>query len=82
MFGIPVEDDFFVKWNHAVFSISTAIRNIEKTTVAASNALDMLWSGIFLALYADYDTQKDFYAQFDRNVSKILSVLEGDEQIL
>ena len=82
MFGIPVDDDFFVKWNHAVFSISTATHNIEKTTVGTSNALDMLWSGILLALYADYDTQKDFYAQFDHNVSKILRVLEGIEQIL
>ena len=34
----------------------------------------MMWSGIYAALYIDYDTQKEFYPQFEGNVAKILRV--------
>jgi hypothetical protein len=81
-FNIPVEDEFFVHWNKAIFSLTTAIQKYEGVGKVTERTLNMLWNGICIALYLDYDTQKEFYAQFENNVAKILSVLESVEVML
>ena len=82
MFGIPTEDEFFIKWNQVVFRLAIGIQSVEEKPDVTPRTLDMLWSGIFMALYADYDTQEEFYPQFEANVSKILKVFAGLEPLL
>ena len=81
-FGIPIEDDFFLKWNQTVFQLVMAIQKIEAKPGVTPRTLDMLWGDIFMALYADYDTQKGLYPQFEENVSKILKVFARLEPLL
>ena len=47
-----------------------AIQKIGKKPGVTHKTLDMLWGGIYMALYMDYDTQNDFYSQFEVNASR------------
>jgi len=80
-FGIPIEDKFFIKWNEALFKLIAAIRKYEGKDGVTERAMDMLWGGIFAALYVDYDTSQDFFPQFEANVTKILGVFEKLEPL-
>ena len=82
MFGIPIEDRFFIKWNKTAFEIMAAFQKIEEKPDVTPRTLDMLWSDVYMALYADYDTQQDFEPQFEANVTKILRVFAGLEPLL
>ena len=81
MFGLPIEDRFFIKWNKTAFELMAALQKIEEKPDVTPRTLDMLWGSIYMALYADYDTHKEFYPQFEANVSKILSVFAGLERL-
>jgi len=74
-FGIPAEDHFFIKWNDTLFKLITAIQELEGKGGVTDKGLGMLWNGIFMALYVDYDTQKEFYPQFETNAFKMLGWL-------
>jgi len=39
--------------------------------------MDMMWGGIYQSLYIDYDTNEEFYPQFEVNITKILRVFDG-----
>lgn len=80
MFGIPIEDTFFIQWNETVIKLIGFIKKYEGMSGVSENALDMFWSAISQSLYHDYDTQKDFQPQFDSNVTKILGFFEKLEQ--
>jgi len=73
-YSIPVEDQFFIKWNEALFKIVTTIQKNDGKDGVTNNAMDMLWSAIFSSLYSDYDIHQDFYQQFKNNISKLLRV--------
>jgi len=45
----------------------------------ADYSVELLWHGIFMALYIDYDTQEEFYPQFEGNVSKMLEIFAAHE---
>jgi Fe-S-cluster containining protein len=79
MFGIPIEDEFFIKWNKTVFELVMAIRKYDGKAGVTPKVLNMMWGGIYMALYIDYDTQKEFYPQFEVNASKILGLFAGLE---
>ena len=79
-FSIPVEDEFFIKWNKTVFSLITAVQKYEGKDGVTERSMEMMWGGIFMALYNDYDASKEFYPQFEINTSKILGIFEALEQ--
>jgi len=79
-FGIPIEDEFFIKWNQTVFELITAIQKYEGRESVTTKSIEMLWNGIFMTLYIDYDTKKEFYPRFEHNTSKILGIFEALEQ--
>jgi len=79
-FGIPTEDEFFIKWNQTVFELITAIQKYEGRESVTTKSIEMLWNGIFMALYIGYDTSKEFYLQFEQNTSKILGIFAVLEQ--
>ena len=82
MFGIPVEDKFFIMWNKTAFELMAALQKFEEKPDVTPKTLDMLWGGIYMALYADYNTKQDFEPQFEANVTKILKVFAGLELLL
>ena len=60
----------------------TLLQKVEEKPDVTPRTLDMLWGGIYMALYTDYDTQQDLEPQFEANVAKILNVFEGLEPLL
>ena len=80
LFGIPTDDHFFIKWNDIVFKLMAAIHKYEGKSGVTDRAMEMMWGGIFSALYIDYDTSMEFYPQFEANAAKILGVFEKLEQ--
>ena len=76
-FGIPVNDHFFIKWNATIFKLIAALSQYEGKDGITDRAMEMMWGGIFSALYINYDTSKEFYPQFETNGANILSVFEN-----
>ena len=73
-FDISIDDAFFIEWNKTIFELTSAIQKYEGKDAVTDKAMGMMWDGIFMALYIDYDTQKEFYPQFEVNATKILSI--------
>jgi len=73
-FNIPVEDHFFIEWNNLIFKLVTSIQKFEEKLNGMHRGHDLIWGGIYKALYLDYDAQKDFDSQFVSNSSKLLTI--------
>ena len=78
-FDIPVEDHFFTEWNKALFSLISTVKKLSEKLSSQSKVYEMIWVGIYMALYVDYDTQKEFDSQFKNNVNKILDTFSKFE---
>ena len=74
-FGIPVKDEFFIKWQKMVMEMGTVFRKIEKKV--SEKTLEMLWNAAFIGLYLHYDTKLDFMSQFDENAQKFTELLHS-----
>lgn len=74
-FGIPVEDEYFVKWQRMVMEMGTVFRKIERKM--SEKTLKMLWNAAFIGLYLHYDTEQDFMGQFEENVQKFTELLHS-----
>ncbi len=72
-FGIPVEDDFFLKWQQAVLDMGNFFRKIEKTV--KHETMELVWRAAFIGLYLHYETGKDFMPQFEDNVKNFFDML-------
>ncbi len=72
-FGIPEEDEFFLLWSRLTIMLHGMISNLEKHH-ASNVALEFFWNLIYIALYWDYETSKEFLPQF-RQASEKLSDL-------
>jgi len=80
-FNIPTDDQFFIKWNEAIFKIITIIQGYDKKDGVTDKTMQMIWGAIFQSLYINYDIHKDFYPQFEDNISKTLSLFDRLNQI-
>lgn len=74
-FGIPVADEFFIKWQNLILEISETFRKMEKT--AGIDTMHMLWSAAYAGLYLHYNTSKEFLLQFDENAKEYLAFLHA-----
>jgi hypothetical protein len=81
MFNIPINDKFYIEWNKLAFTVSTIIRNNEGKKGFGEKNMDVLWGAIFSPLYADYDTKKEFFPQFEDNAAKLYLFFERIEQM-
>lgn len=72
-FGVPLEDSFFLKWQEVVFEMGAAFRKAE--TCVGDQIMEMLWQTATEALYANYDTEKEFLPQFEKNAQSLLEML-------
>lgn len=77
-FGIPVEDEFFIKWQNNVMELSETFRKMEK--MVGLDTMHMVWLATYAGLYLHYDTSKEFLPQFEKNAREYLSVLHTSLQ--
>lgn len=77
-FGIPVKDEFFIKWQSIVMEMGTVFRTIEKKV--CEKTMETLWNAALVGLYLHYDTEQDFMSQFDENVLKFTELLHSVAQ--
>lgn len=75
-FGIPVEDEFYSAWNKTLMSLSMDLRKLEEQSEVTDKVMDMIWSSCYIALYLDYDAEKEFLPQFKENSSKLKAMIE------
>ena len=74
-FGIPINDEFFIKWQKMAMEMGTVFRKIEKKV--SDQTIEMLWNAAFIGLYLHYDTEQDFMNQFDENAQKFTELLHS-----
>lgn len=73
-FGIPLEDEFFVKWNDVIVHLGSMIREcIEQYSI---NKVDDIVTLAYVKLYLDYDTSKEFLPQFEENTEFIQELIK------
>lgn len=73
-FGIPLEDEFFMKWHQTIANIGNFIHKTEK--VCGEELMEKLWSLIFVVLYLNYDTEEDFLPQYMQNAEKLSTMIK------
>ena len=61
-----------------MLELSTFAREMEKKT--SERLMELVWKSYHVALYLDYDIEKDFYPQYLHNVEKLNQLLEPLKQ--
>lgn len=70
--NVPVNDEFFVKWNSVISQVGITIHEVEKK--ADEDRMERYFNLLFGLLYVAYDFKDDFLTQFDRNVEFALEL--------
>ena len=73
-FGIPLEDEYFLKWQKTISMLSPRIQKLEKGL--DDDLMDKIISVIYIKLYLDYDLGIDFYPQFVKNADGCVEMLK------
>ena len=73
-FGIPLEDEYFLKWQKTISMLSPRIQELEKKL--DDNLMDKIISVMYIKLYLDYDLGIDFYPQFVKNADGCVEMLK------
>lgn len=66
---LPIDDEFFLKWQMVLMKVSDYVRATEKEM--PEETFENLNNILFFLLYLAYDTQKDFMPQFIERTEKI-----------
>lgn len=74
-FGIPVDDEFFLRWQETVLKISIFFREVEDRL--SGKTMQLLWSAALSALYLNYDMDQDFMPQFEKNAQELEKLLDA-----
>ncbi len=73
-FGIPLQDEFFAKWQDVILHLGPMIQKcIDQFSEETVNRVITL---AFVKLYLDYDTNKDFFPQFVANTGFIQQLMQ------
>ena len=78
-FGIPLDDDYFIKWQETVVNISQRIKKMEEKF--QTDTMETIWNSIYGLLYLNYDPALDFMEQFEKNRSAVFLALDITEAI-
>lgn len=79
-FGIPEEDEFFLLWSAVTANLGTMARKLEEHR-CSENTMKLVWHVILHALYLDYDTEQDFFSQFEATAAKLTEICETVAQL-
>lgn len=72
-FGIPIGDEFFIRWQKVIIETSMAFGKLEKRV--KSHVMELAWTAAFAGLYLHYDTGQEFMFQFEENVKNFEELL-------
>ncbi len=73
-FNISEEDEFFLKWQQAIFEFGAVFRKTEKET--SDHIMNLMWTATFVGLYLHYDMEQEFMPQFEENVQELIALLQ------
>ena len=68
-FGIPLDNDFFVKWCVIMRDVSACIEVLFKKE-QVEEIVHLVEISIF-KLYLDYDLEQEFMEQFEKNINEV-----------
>lgn len=63
-------ESFFILWSQVVAETSMFLRKLEKMTTN-QDLMFMVWDMMYMLLYIQYDTKKEFEPQFNRNLQQL-----------
>lgn len=72
-FGIPLQDEFFIKWQKVIIGAGTSFKKLEKKFNAKT--METAWTAAFAGLYLHYDLEKEFMPQFEENAQNLQELL-------
>lgn len=72
-FGIPVEDQYYIRWQRIAMLASKVIKSVEGSWTP--HGLNMLLTLIFNMLYLGYDMDKEFEPQFEERAEELRTIL-------
>lgn len=72
-FGIPIEDEFFIKWQKTVLTLGEIFRTAEKTV--SEDIVELGWMVTFVNLYLNYSTAEAFLPQFFKNADETITAM-------
>lgn len=73
-FGIPVEDEFFVKWQTVICRLAPLMR--KAMDLFSQSTVNKMLTLIFVKLYLDYDLNEEFLPQFEKNTELLMSLMD------
>ena len=79
-FGMSAEDEFFIFWQQTIVKLCNNFREMERKV--DPQAMAMLWNITTYSLYIDYDTEKDFRPQYERNFKKVIEIVNDVCKVL
>ena len=74
-FGIPVPEEFFMKWQQIVLEMGNIFRKIEK--VVSHETMELVWTAAFTGIYLHYDIGQEFMTQFESNSKNFFDMLDA-----
>lgn len=74
-FGIPVQDEFFLKWQQTVLDMGNIFRTIERGM--SRNVMEQIWNVVFAGVYLSYDLEQEFLPQFEDNTKKFFELMDS-----
>lgn len=75
-FGIPIDDEFFTKWQEAILEIGPKLHKCMNLEAANKITSLKIVTFVFAKLYVAYDMNKEFYPQFIENYNSVLPMLD------
>ena len=72
-FGIPVEDQYYIRWQRIAMLASKVIKGVEGSWT--NHGLNMLLTLIYNVLYLGYDMDKEFEPQFEERAEELRTIL-------
>ena len=72
-FGIPVEDQYYIRWQRIAMLASKVIKSMEGSWTP--HGLNMLLTLIYNVLYLGYDMDKEFEPQFEERAEELRTIL-------
>lgn len=72
-FGIPVDDQYYIRWQRIAMLASKVIKSVEGSWT--HHGLNMLLTLIYNVLYLGYDMDKEFEPQFEERAEELRTIL-------
>lgn len=76
-YGILENDEFYLKWTSTLETLSMSLAKLEKCF--ESETMDKIWTLVYFFLYLNYDTEKEFMPQFQKNADLAIGNIKNLE---